>query len=88
MKENNSGLLRRWVRSSLSIVVALALVCVVVLTASTAMLCYSAQRQELRTELYALQQLCKSGSLTPEEALRSYNVMESHWMQLFDLHGS
>ena len=87
MKENNSGLLRRWVRSSLSIVVALALVCVVVLTASTAMLCYSAQRQELRTELYALQQLCKSGSLTPEEALRSYNVMESHWMQLFDLHG-
>lgn len=87
MKENNSGLLRRWVRSSLSIVVALALVCVVVLTASTAMLCYSAQRHELRTELYALQQLCKSGSLTPEEALRSYNVMESHWMQLFDLHG-
>ncbi|MDY4231137.1 MAG: HAMP domain-containing sensor histidine kinase [Candidatus Faecousia sp.] len=87
MKENNSGLLRRWVRSSLSIVVALALVCVVVLTASTAMLCYSAQRQELRTELYALQQLCKSGSLTPEEALRSYNVMENHWMQLFDLHG-
>lgn len=87
MKENNSGLLRRWVRSSLSIVVALALVCVVVLTASTAMLCYSAQRQELRTELYALQQLCKSGSLTPEEALRSYTAMESHWMQLFDLHG-
>lgn len=87
MKENNSGLLRRWVRSSLSIVVALALVCVVVLTASTAMLCYSAQRQELRTELYALQQLCKSGSLTPEEALRSYTAMENHWMQLFDLHG-
>ena len=66
---------------------ALALVCVVVLTASTAMLCYSAQRQELRTELYALQQLCKSGSLTPEEALRSYTAMENHWMQLFDLHG-
>lgn len=87
MKENNSGLLRRWVRSSLSIVVALALVCVVVLTASTALLCYSAQRQELRTELYALQQLCKNGTLTPEEALRGYGAMEGHWMQLFDLRG-
>ena len=73
----------------LSIVVALALVCVVVLTASTAMLCcYSAQRQELRTELFTRSSSsARAAASRRRRRFRSYNVMESHWMQLFDLHG-